>query len=65
MTLILIVIGAFGTISKNANTWYGKLDIPDIVGSPQLSTIHGRAHILQKVLCFYGTYNNGNYNFFQ
>ena len=33
MTVIPIVIGALGTISKNAKTWHGKLDIPDIVES--------------------------------
>ena len=52
VTVILIVIGALGTISKNKKTWHGKLDIPDVVGSAQLSTILGTAHILQKVLYF-------------
>ena len=33
MTVKLIVIGALGTISKNAKTWYGKLDLPDKIGS--------------------------------
>ena len=50
--VIPIVIGALGTVSKNAKTWHGKLDIPDIVGSAQLSAILGTAHILRKVLCF-------------
>eukprot|EP00795_Rhopilema_esculentum_P012335 gene12335-2985_t len=36
------------TISKNAKTWHRKLDIPDIVGSTQLSAILGTAHILRK-----------------
>ena len=52
VTVILIVIGALGTISKNKKTWHGKLDIPDVVGSAQSSTILGTAHILQKVLYF-------------
>ena len=51
VTVIPIVIGALGTVSKNAKSWHGKLDIPDIVGSAQLSAILGTAHILRKVLC--------------
>ena len=49
--VIPIVIGTLGTISRNAKSWHGKLDIPDIVGSTQLSAIHGTAHALRKVLC--------------
>ena len=52
VTVIPIVIGALGTSSKNAKTWHAKLDIPDIFGSAQLSTIIGTAHVLTKVLCF-------------
>ena len=52
VTVIPIVIGALGTISKNAKSWHEKLKIPDIVGSAQLSAILGTAHILWKVLCF-------------
>ncbi|XP_063592583.1 uncharacterized protein LOC134769776 [Penaeus indicus] len=52
VTVIPIVIDALGTISKNAKTWHGKLALPDIVGSAQLSAILGTAHILRKVLCF-------------
>ena len=52
VTVITIVIGALGTISKNAKTWHGKLDTADIVRSAQLSAILGTAHILRKVLCF-------------
>ena len=33
VTVIPIVVGALGTVSKNTKTWHGKLDIPDIVGS--------------------------------
>ena len=51
VTVIPIVIGALGTISKNAKTWYGKLDLPDIIGSAQLSAMLGTAHVLRKVLC--------------
>ena len=50
--VIPIVIGALGTVSKNAKIWHGKLNISDIVGSAQLSGILGTAHILRKVLCF-------------
>ena len=53
--VIPIVTGTLGTVSRNAKSWHGKLDIPDIVGSTQLSailgTIVGTAHILRKVLC--------------
>ena len=52
VTVIPIITGALGTISKNAKSWHEKLKMPDIIGSAQLSTILGTAHILQKVLCF-------------
>ena len=52
VTVIPIVIGALGTISKNTKTWHGKLDIPDVVGSAQLSTVLETAHMLRKVMCF-------------
>ena len=52
VTVLPIVIGALGTISKNAKSWHEKLKIPDMVGSAQLSAILGTAHILRKVLCF-------------
>ena len=51
VTVIPVAIGTLGTASKNAKSWHGKLDIPDIVGSTQLSAILGTAHILRKVLC--------------
>ena len=51
VTVIPIVIGTLGTVSRNAISWHGKLDIPDIVGSTQLSAILGTAHVLRKVLC--------------
>ena len=51
VTVIPIVIGTLGTVSRNARSWHGKLDIPDIVGSTQLSAILGTVHILRKVLC--------------
>ena len=50
VTVIPIVIGALGTISKNAKTWYGKFDLPDRIGSALLSAILGTAHVLRKVL---------------
>ena len=52
VTVIPIVIGALGTISRNAiESQHGKLDIPDSVGSTQLSAILGTAHVVRKVLC--------------
>lgn len=49
-SLIPIVVGALGTISKDARTWQEKLGIPDIIGSPQLSAKLGTAHVLRRVL---------------
>ena len=51
VTIIPIVIGALGSISKGAKTWFGKLDVPAFLGSVQLSAILGTAHLLRKVLC--------------
>ena len=51
VTVIPILIGTLATVSRNAKSWHGKLDIPDIVGSTQLSAILGTAYILRKVLC--------------
>ena len=51
VTIIPIVNGALGSISKGAKTWFGKLDVPDFLGSVQLSAILGTAHLLRKVLC--------------
>ena len=51
MTVIPIVIGTLGTVSRNAKSLHGKLDIADIVGSTQLSAILGTAHVLRIVLC--------------
>ena len=31
VTIIPIVIGALGSISKGAKTWFGKLDVPDFL----------------------------------
>ena len=45
VTIMPIVIGALG-----AKTWFGKLDVPDFLGSVQLSAILGTAHLLRKVL---------------
>ena len=33
---IPIVIGALGSISKGAKTWFGQLELPDLLGSAQL-----------------------------
>ena len=51
VTIILVVIGALGSISKGAKTLFGKLDVPDFLGSVQLSAILGTAHLLRQVLC--------------
>ena len=51
VTIIPIVIGALGSILKAAKTWFGRLDVPDFLGSIQLSAILGTAHLLRKVLC--------------
>ena len=51
VTVIPILIDALGTISGNAKAWYGRLSLPHIFGSAQLSAILGTAHILRKVLC--------------
>ena len=45
------MIAALGSISKGAKTWFGKLDVPDFLGSVQLSAILGTAHLLRKMLC--------------
>ena len=51
VTIIRIVIGALGSISKGAKTWFCKLDVPDFLGSVQLLAILGTARLLRKVLC--------------
>ena len=45
LTVIAIMIGALGTILKNAKAWLRRLSLPDIFGSVQLSAILGTAHI--------------------
>ena len=47
VTVIPIVIGALGSISKRAKTWYDKLGVPEFIGSVQLSAILGTAHLLR------------------
>ena len=51
VTVIPIMIGALGSIWKCAKTWYGRLGVPDFLGSVQLSVILGTAHVLRKVMC--------------
>ena len=51
VTIIPFMIGALGSMSKGAKTWFGKLDVPDFLGSVQLSSTLGTAHLLRKVLC--------------
>ena len=50
VTIIPVMIGALGSISKGAKAWFGKLDVSDFLGSVQLSAILGTAHLLRKVL---------------
>ena len=50
VTIIPIVIGALGSISKGAKTRFGNLGVPDFLGSVQLSAILGTAHLLRKAL---------------
>ena len=51
MEVIPIVIGALGTVSKNAKVWYGMLSLPEFLGSAQSSAILSTDHLLRKVLC--------------
>jgi len=51
VTVIPFLSSVLETISKNAMARYGKLSLPAIFGSAQLSAIPGTAHILLKVLC--------------
>ena len=44
VTTIPIMIGALGRISKRAKTWSDKLDVPELIGSVQLSAILRTAH---------------------
>ena len=52
VTITPIVIGALGSMSKGAKTWFGKLGVPDFLERVQLSVILGTTHLLRKVLCF-------------
>ena len=46
VTVIPIVIGALGSISKRAKSRHGKLGVPKFIGSVQLSAILGcSAHL--------------------
>ena len=42
VTVIPIVTGTLATVSRNGKSWHGKLDIPDIIGSTQLSANRSR-----------------------
>ena len=50
VTVIPAVIGALRTMSKNEKAWYGRLGLPGIFGSAQLSAVRSTDHILRKVL---------------
>ena len=54
VTGIPIGIGALGSISGNAKVLYGRLSLPDIFGSEQLSVTLFTAHII--------SHNNNNNN---
>ena len=45
------MIGALGTISENAQAWYGRLSLPGIFGSASAVVSHPWDCPLQKVLC--------------
>ena len=49
--IIPIMTGVLGSASKGAKTWFGKLEVPDLLGSVQLLAILGTAHLLRSVLC--------------
>ena len=51
VTVLAIVTGALRTISGYTKAGNGRLSLPDIFGSAQLSAILGTAHILRKVSC--------------
>jgi len=46
-----IMIGALGTISKNAKAWYWRLSLPDIIGMAQFSAILELALFLSSRKC--------------
>jgi len=48
--IIPTVISALLSISKGAKTWFVRQNVPDLLGSVQLSTILGTAHLLRKLL---------------
>ena len=50
VTVIPFLISVLETILKNTMAWYGKLSLPAIFGSAQLSAIPGTVHVLLKVL---------------
>ena len=49
--IIPIMIGALGTISGNAQAWYGRLSLPGIFGSARAVVSHPWDCPMQKVLC--------------
>ena len=51
ITIIPNVIGALGSISKRAKTWYDKLSVPEFIESVEFLAILGIANLLPKVLC--------------
>ena len=48
--IIPIVIGAMGTVPKRLEKYLKELEIPDIIGSAQMSVLIGTARILRNVL---------------
>ena len=55
MMIIIIIIpimtGALGTVSGNAQAWYGRLSLPGIFGSARAVVSHPWDCPMQKVLC--------------
>ena len=39
VTIIRIVTGALGSTTEGAKTWFGRLEVPDLLGSVQSSAI--------------------------
>ena len=48
--IVPIVLGTLGTIPKGLESNIKKLEIPDIIGSLQMSAMMGTHNILRKVL---------------
>ena len=47
---MIIPIGGLRSISKGAKTWFGKLEVPDLLKSVQLSAILGT--VMERVVSY-------------